>query len=433
MVMSQLDVVNRHKGMEAADTVDIAVVGGGLSGLIAAATANRAGRRAVVFESHKPGGRARVTEKDGFRFNMGGHAIYPAGETPRILAELGVGLPGASPPLGRYRIRWEGTNHRFPTGPGSLLSTSVLGWRSKASLSVLLARLPRLRPADLEGKSVEDWLGDLGLARDSEAVLRALLRLSTYSIDFSDFGADAALMQLQRAVDSTAFYVHGGWQTMVDALSGKVDIRDHSRVECVRASDGCVEVVTARGVVRARAAVVAAGTPDGARALLASKPDWGDVGPAVTAACLDVAVRGVPDPGYVLGADEPLFGTTQAPPAQQAPQGDAVVAVIRYGARSADEDRRDVESWLAHIGVAQENVVHSRFLARMTVTGAQPRAVNGGLRGRPSVTSTDMDNVFIAGDWVGPDGLLVDAAAASARAAALAAVHAVEREGGPKP
>ncbi len=72
------------------DTVDVAVVGGGLAGLVAAATAARQGRRVVLLDARVVGGRARSTDRRGFRFNQGAHALYDAGEARPILLDLGV-------------------------------------------------------------------------------------------------------------------------------------------------------------------------------------------------------------------------------------------------------------------------------------------------------------------------------------------------------
>ena len=63
------------------------------------------------------------------------------------------------------------------------------------------------------------------------------------------------------------------------------------------------------------------------------------------AACLDLGVTHPPGPGYVVSLDDPLYVTVQSPPAHQAPEGQAVVAAIRYGARSAQEDRPNSSSW----------------------------------------------------------------------------------------
>jgi hypothetical protein len=50
----------------------------------------------------------------------------------------------------------------------------------------------------------------------------------------------------------------------------------------------------------------------------------------------------------------------------------------------------------------------------MTVSPGLPRADEGGLAGRPGVALPGCPCVFLAGDWVGPQGMLADAAAASA-------------------
>ena len=69
----------------------------------------------------------------------------------------------------------------------------------------------------------------------------------------------------------------------------------------------------------------------------------------------------MPQPGYVVSVDEPLYGTTQSPPARQAPTGGTVVGLIRYGARSAALDRPSLEAHLGQVGVTDGDVVTSRF------------------------------------------------------------------------
>ena len=56
-----------------------------------------------------------------------------------------------------------------------------------------------------------------------------------------------------------------------------------------------------------------------------------------------------------------------------------------------------------------------RFLHRVVAATDTPTAETGGLAGRPPVTVPGMPGVHLAGDWVGPDGLLADAALASRR------------------
>ncbi len=77
--------------------------------------------------------------------------------------------------------------------------------------------------------------------------------------------------------------------------------------------------------------------------------------------------------------------------------------------------------------MADGDVVTERFLASMTVMGAMPTAGTGGMAGRPTVADTGTPGIHLAGDWVGPDGLLADAALASGYAAGRRALDALER------
>ena len=211
----------------------------------------------------------------------------------------------------------------------------------------------------------------------------ALLRLGTYCADVDTLGADAALAQMQLATAAGVLYLDDGWSQLTDALSAGVDVRATSEVRSIEPAAGRFELVCDAGRVVARQVVVAVGTPAAARQLLPEPPDWGDLGPPVTAACLDLGVTRPPDPGYVLGIDAPLYATTQGPPARQSPPGGAVVAVLRYGARSAAEDRPELDAHRRLAGVADDAVVVERFLASMTVASTAPRADRGGCRAVP--------------------------------------------------
>jgi hypothetical protein len=70
------------------------------------------------------------------------------------------------------------------------------------------------------------------------------------------------------------------------------------------------------------------------------------------------------------------------------------------------------------------HVVTRRLMRDLVVTHDLPRAARGGLRGRTRGDVTGIRNLWLAGDWVGPEGMLVDGSFASARAAANAAAGA---------
>lgn len=70
----------------------------------------------------------------------------------------------------------------------------------------------------------------------------------------------------------------------------------------------------------------------------------------------------------------------------------------------------------------REEAMLERFLPRMVAVSAIPTPTSGGLRGRPGVDRGE--GLYLAGDWVGDEGWLVDAALASGAAAASAALSA---------
>lgn len=406
-------------------TWDVIVVGGGVAGLTAGATAAAAGASTLVLEAHQTGGRARTVERDGFVFNMGGHALYAGSVGMDVLEELKISVGGSAPPLRGYKILVDGQLHAMPVGPGSLMTTSALGARSKAALAKLLAFFPRIDAARFVGMSTDEWIAEQGLRPDADGVLRALIRTGTYTDDFADLAADAAIKQMQAAVSTGVLYLDGGWGPLLDSLAARAEVRTGTGVAGIDASESGVAVETTGGErLVARSVVVAPGSPASTRALIPDAPGWGDLGDPVVAACLDLGVRGVASPGYVVGVDGPVFATTQGPPARQAPPGDSVMAVLRYRVTNAADDRAEMDEYRRLAGVADDRIAVDRFMARMVVTATMPLARRGGLAGRPTIDATGSPRVFMAGDWVGPDGLLADASFASGHAAAKQAVRA---------
>src|SRR5262249_25299507 len=96
---------------------NVAVIGGGLSGLTAANYLARAGFSVTLFEkSRSVGGRARTDAEQGFHFNLGPHALYAGGAAIGILRELGVRFHGKSPATsGGFAID-RGVKHTLPVG-----------------------------------------------------------------------------------------------------------------------------------------------------------------------------------------------------------------------------------------------------------------------------------------------------------------------------
>ena len=86
---------------------------------------------------------------------------------------------------------------------------------------------------------------------------------------------------------------------------------------------------------------------------------------------------------------------------------------------SSESVEQELESLLDLVQPGWRKViVYRRFLPDMIVMNALPLASLDGTRGRPGPQVVDVPGLFVAGDWVGEEGLLVDASLASARRAA---------------
>ena len=82
---------------------DVVVVGAGLAGLAAGATAAGSGVSTLVLDGHPAGGRASTDERGRYRFNRGPHALYRGGEARFAVTDPSV--TPAIPTLERSPIR----------------------------------------------------------------------------------------------------------------------------------------------------------------------------------------------------------------------------------------------------------------------------------------------------------------------------------------
>ena len=413
---------------------DVAIIGGGVAGLTAAAHLARAGHSVVLIERNSQlGGRARTDDLDGVLFNQGAHALYRNGVGHTELRALGIDPAGEAPNLKTARLGTGTTTTRLPIEPASILGCKALSAAGKAQYVKWFAKLQKLDATDYADTTVTEWLRPY--RSDVRAVLSSLVRLSTYSASLDILSADAAISQLQPT--DGVLYLHDGWAAMCRQIAtvardNGATIIDGTAVSSVAAMpDRCVITLDDRHIT-ASAVIVAAGGPSlTARLLGVDQEVFGEVGPAPQAAVLDLALDHMPTQSFVLGVDEPTYFSVHSPPARMAPEGKVAAVAMRYISvdddGDADEHRRSLEDAAAIAGVGE--AIRSRFLRRMPVTNGQPIASAGGMAGRPGVRIAGVDRAFVAGDWIGPRGLLVDAAIASGVDAAKAAAATLAQGG----
>lgn len=417
---------------------DVVVVGGGIAGLAAATFIARSGKRVRLFEQSRAlGGRAQTKEQGGFYLNIGPHALYRGGRGIEVLRELGIEPRGSVPSVsGAFAVR-NGAKHTFPAGALSLLMTSLFGLSAKLEAGRLLASVAKIDGNRLMNVTVREWLDQNVSHSEVKDLILAAFRVATYTNAPDLMSAGAALEQLKKAQDKSVLYLDNGWQTLVDALR---DAATHSgvkveagvRVEAVtRDTTGSVSgVLLAKGIEVKASTVVVASSPSILAELVegfeqTSLARWSTEAIPVRAACLDLALSKLPAPRatFALGIDRPHYLSVHSAAARLAPDGSAMIHAAKYLPPDHNDSSESVEQELEGLlDLVQPGwrdvVVYRRFLPDMIVMNALPLASLGGTQGRPGPQVVDVPGLFVAGDWIGEEGLLVDASLASARRAA---------------
>ncbi|MCR2821740.1 phytoene desaturase family protein [Lederbergia panacisoli] len=413
---------------------DVAIVGGGLAGLTAANFLVREGKKVVVLEkSNRLGGRAMTNEKNGVLMNLGPHGLYISGDAMTILTELGLSIPGGN---ASKSVQIHGILNKsvqvIPTDFSSIMSSSLLSWKSKFAFGKLMLKLMKLNVDSIPEITLTEWAD----AEISDPMVRhifySICRLTTYTNAPTLQLAKPVLKQVQRSLKDGVLYVDGGWGTIVEklkcqAISAGVEIftsknvtsiEHHENGQIIQCSDG--------KMFEAQECIVAAPPKEAMKMIKGAEQTslslWNEQAIPVTASCIDLGLKKLPNQQhqFAIGLDQSLFFTNQSRAAKLTHDGTVVVSLAKYNSPleeiNAHADKKQLESLmdLLHPGWRKEVVVQ-QFLPKLTVSYDFPhikRKVNPG----PSIP--EMRGIFIAGDWAGHEEVLANAAVASGKRAA---------------
>jgi phytoene dehydrogenase-like protein len=335
----------------------------------------------------------------------------------------------------------DGRFYRLPTSPAGLLSGGLLGWGGTIELLGLFTRLGRIDASSLATTSVQDWLDANVRHPRLRQLMDAFAHGFVYSSALDLVSADVFVDKLQRSLKHPIHYVDGGWQTLVDGLrraaetagvriitGARVDavVHDGGRVTGVRTRDG--ETVPATSVLLATPPPEAAALADDGSGSGALRRMVEELVPAQVA-CLDVALRTLPHPEHpvVLDLERPVLMAAQSRYARVAPDGAGLIHTFKQLdprlETTPEDDERELEAVLDAAQPGWREALVRRFaLPRIAAAGALPLVRSGGMAGRPGPAVPGRTGLYLAGDWVGPEGFLVDASVASARQAARLAL-----------
>ena len=294
----------------------------------------------------------------------------------------------------------------------------------------LLASIQRLTPRELAQRSVSHWVDDLVQDGAVRQYLKALVRLTTYANDPEHQSADVALTQIQLTLKANVLYLDQGWGSLVKRLQSTGEVAGVQFVTGAKVAsvegDGIARGVRlADGRFVEASAVVLAVDPGTASRLIGTDQDlslhrWVETSKPVKAACLDLGLRRLPRPErlFALGIDLPLYYSVHSAAAKLAPADGALIHVAKYLPESSDPkaDERELEELMDRVQPGwRDEVIVRRFLPRMIVANALTTSASKGLAGRPDVEVQPIKHLYLAGDWVGPEGWLSDASFVSAK------------------
>lgn len=281
---------------------DVAVVGGGVSGLAAAHHLHRSGLGVVLIEAtYRLGGKVQTDHQDGFLIEAGPDSFVAGKRSVLDLArELGLeeSVISSRPEYRGSHVWWRGRLHPLPGGLllmvpsrlGPLLGSSLLSWRGKLRMLADLV-LPRGGQAEESLESfVDRRLGHEVLERIAEPLIAGIhaAEPSTMSLRAS-FPRFLEMEQEHRSLIVAARAAasrpapenglspfasfEGGMGRLTDALAGSIaeaDIRTSTTVTALEGgNDGYRLALSNRSEVKAEGVVLA--TPAGTTAQLLSR------------------------------------------------------------------------------------------------------------------------------------------------------------------
>lgn len=399
---------------------DLLVIGAGITGLVAAYDAARAGAAVTLVEaSGHLGGKVRTEHTDGFLIEAGPDSFVGYKPAAKQLAEelgLADNLISPTPPRQVWLRRSTGRDPfvPMPDGMGLVLPTRVLPfartrlftWPQKLRALGDLAR-PRILPEyDVAvgeflrrrlGPAVVDRLADplfggiYGTTLDElslDAVLPMLRRheQEQRSLILASLAAGRAARASKRAAGSPFLSLCGGMQSLIDALVDRLDgVQVHTGTAAVAMSttDTGTEVTLADGTLISARQVVLTCSASAAAALLAAEtPTAAELVGGVRHASTAVVSLGYPEGaldrlpaghGFLeAGPDKAVFSgvtVSSAKWAGRAPDGQVLLRVFVPDRSAAVLDAPD------------DNVI---ALVRDQITG-----IVGGSRVVPTVQRID--------------------------------------------
>lgn len=402
------------------------IIGAGFAGLAALNLLTDAGEKAVLLEkSAHIGGRAQGHRVGEFSANIGPRALYRGGTAMRLLNELGIYPTGGIPPNSADGVLGD-TVHALPATLPELIRTKLFDMGDKIELARKISTIRNTAPESVMDVPLGQWIDSTFQRPRLRLLMRLLARLNTYS-GHPDNSAGVFLRQFQMGSKKGVLYADGGWGKIAEKLASRARNKGaiiHTGVHVThiqKSAEGFIITSDDGGWIAQQ--VILATSPQIASALIQDKTlrRWADDVEPVEMACLDIALTQLPNPKRLLafGLDKPLYFSVHSNFADFGATG-VLAHVGHYVPTDPEADKATLEAYLDVIQTGwRKYLITSKFMPKMRVMQARPYPSEHITAQVPTT-----DGLYVAGDWVGRDAILLDACFSSAESAVT---HILER------
>jgi phytoene dehydrogenase-like protein len=210
---------------------DVIVVGAGVSGLLAALTLSKHGKKVLVLEKERYlGGNCNSYMVDGYQVDTGAHAITHLieGPLPRLIDNYFDFLP-VFEDYGHYYVRTENALTKVPSNLKDFVTFDVLPRKDRLILSQALTKALTLSSfgVDLSDQSVYDFLPK-NLCKDTYDFVDTISGFLS--------GKSMKETSAQRILSGSSFVRDSITQEQFDAMIGKIEPKKRQSAESILSS-----------------------------------------------------------------------------------------------------------------------------------------------------------------------------------------------------
>ncbi|GAB6444702.1 hypothetical protein bcgnr5369_10710 [Bacillus cereus] len=209
---------------------DVIVVGGGLAGLSAAAHLVKNGKKVILIEKAKIGGRAMTVKIKGYEFNMGAHAFYGRDTSTLHTLEkelqLKVNWAGFSPDKAIYDLGQELTV--IPSSLKGLMQTKMLTGYNKFNFAwFVLFTIIGLHKGS-SNTSISEWMEEQKLDDEIKTMLLTLASSNFFTNEPEKIPSDVFFTYYKKMfrTQKPVSYVRGGWHNLIEQLAQVIEEND---------------------------------------------------------------------------------------------------------------------------------------------------------------------------------------------------------------